>query len=216
MDNGPLVKEEIDAGRELIRKLNQQRPVKAAFWLKASDKPYRYLYLAAERTDAHPDDLTYREVSRVEDELQSLELDPFRTKVIGADHPLARAAVEVADQYPASTGRRQGEGPFGNLFADDSYIYPLPLPALTVEGGPNPDIRNGTAKVAKSSLHYKIAFHRDEEGISVSVPALPGCWSEGNTEEEAMSNIRDAIREYLAGLEDHFRDAEVREVEVQA
>lgn len=64
-------------------------------------------------------------------------------------------------------------------------------------------------------MKYKIAIHRTEEGISVSVPALPGCWSEGGTEEEALANIQDAIREYLLALEDRVRDAEVREVEVQ-
>ncbi len=58
-------------------------------------------------------------------------------------------------------------------------------------------------------------LHRSEEGISVSVPALPGCRSEGSTEEEALANVEDAIREYLAALEDRFRDAEVREVEVR-
>jgi hypothetical protein len=36
----------------------------------------------------------------------------------------------------------------------------------------------------------------------VSCPALPGCWSQGATEEEAMENIRDAIREYLAAIKD--------------
>ena len=64
-------------------------------------------------------------------------------------------------------------------------------------------------------MTYKIAIHRTDEGVSVSVPALPGCWSEGATEDEAVANIQDAIRECLAALEDRFRDAEVREVEVQ-
>jgi predicted RNase H-like HicB family nuclease len=64
-------------------------------------------------------------------------------------------------------------------------------------------------------MKYKIAMHHTEEGISVNVPALPGCWSEGDTEEEALDNIKDAIREYLAALEDRFKGAEVREVEVQ-
>ena len=63
-------------------------------------------------------------------------------------------------------------------------------------------------------MKYKIAILRSDEGISVSVPALPGCWSEGDTIEEALANIRDAIRDYLAALDDRFRDAEVGEVEV--
>jgi predicted RNase H-like HicB family nuclease len=65
------------------------------------------------------------------------------------------------------------------------------------------------------SMKYKVAIHRTDEGISVSVPALPGCWSEGDTEEEALANIRDAIREHLAALDDRLGTAEVREVEVQ-
>jgi predicted RNase H-like HicB family nuclease len=64
-------------------------------------------------------------------------------------------------------------------------------------------------------MKYKIAIHRSDEGISVSVPALPGCWSEGDTEEEALVNIQDAIREYLAALEDQLQGAELREIEVQ-
>ena len=40
---------------------------------------------------------------------------------------------------------------------------------------------------------YKIALHEDEEGFSVSVPGLPGCWSEGATEDEALANAKEAI-----------------------
>lgn len=64
-------------------------------------------------------------------------------------------------------------------------------------------------------MKYKVALYRSEEGITVSVPALPGCWSEGDTEEEALANIQDAIREYLAALEERLQDMEIREVEMQ-
>jgi predicted RNase H-like HicB family nuclease len=63
-------------------------------------------------------------------------------------------------------------------------------------------------------MRYQVILHRTVEGISVSVPALPGCWSEGDTEEEALANIRDAINDYVAAFRDQFRNAEVREVEV--
>lgn len=63
-------------------------------------------------------------------------------------------------------------------------------------------------------MRGKVLLHRTDEGISVSVPGLPRCWSEGDTEEEALENIRDAIREYVAALEDQTRSQDVREVEV--
>jgi predicted RNase H-like HicB family nuclease len=63
-------------------------------------------------------------------------------------------------------------------------------------------------------MKYKIALQQTEEGFSVSVPGLPGCWSQGSTEEEAIQNIRDAIQEYLAVRDDLLEGAVVREVEV--
>jgi len=63
-------------------------------------------------------------------------------------------------------------------------------------------------------MRYKIALHKSEEGVSVSVPGLPGCWSQGATEQEAMDNIRDAIREYLEAVNEQLRGEDVREIEV--
>lgn len=63
-------------------------------------------------------------------------------------------------------------------------------------------------------MRYRIALHESDEGYSVSVPGLPGCWSQGATEAEALENIKDAIREYLAAIEDQLRGERVREVEV--
>lgn len=63
-------------------------------------------------------------------------------------------------------------------------------------------------------MKYKIALMKTEEGFSVSVPGLPGCWSQGSTEEEALQNIQDAIQEYLAVRDELLKGAVVREVEV--
>jgi predicted RNase H-like HicB family nuclease len=63
-------------------------------------------------------------------------------------------------------------------------------------------------------MKYKIALHRTDEGYAVSVPGLPGCWSQGETEAEALANIQDAIQEYLAARDELLQGAEVREVEV--
>ena len=65
-------------------------------------------------------------------------------------------------------------------------------------------------------MNYKVALQLTDEGYSVSCPALPGCWSQGETEQEALDNIREAIREYLDVVDMNLLDAEVREVEVAA
>ena len=63
-------------------------------------------------------------------------------------------------------------------------------------------------------MRYKIALQRSGEGFSVSVPGLPGCWSQGATEQEALQNIQDAIADYLAVVDQLLGDAEIREVDV--
>lgn len=63
-------------------------------------------------------------------------------------------------------------------------------------------------------MRYKVVLRQSEEGYSVSCPGLPGCWSQGDTEEEALENIQEAIHDYLAALDELTRDADVREVEV--
>jgi predicted RNase H-like HicB family nuclease len=46
-------------------------------------------------------------------------------------------------------------------------------------------------------MGYRVLLHESDEGFAVSCPELPGCWSQGATEAEAMENIRVAIEEYL-------------------
>jgi predicted RNase H-like HicB family nuclease len=65
-------------------------------------------------------------------------------------------------------------------------------------------------------MFYKVVLEKSDDGYSVSCPVLPGCWSQGETEAEALDNIKDAIEEYLSVLEEQLKDADVREVEVAA
>jgi predicted RNase H-like HicB family nuclease len=63
-------------------------------------------------------------------------------------------------------------------------------------------------------MKYKVLLQRSDEGVAVSVPGLPGCWSQGSTEQEALENIADAIQEYLAVVDEELKDGDVREVDV--
>jgi predicted RNase H-like HicB family nuclease len=63
-------------------------------------------------------------------------------------------------------------------------------------------------------MKYKVVLKRIDEGFAVSCPGLPGCWSQGQTEAEALANIRHAIEEYLDARDELLKEGEVREVEV--
>lgn len=63
-------------------------------------------------------------------------------------------------------------------------------------------------------MRYRVVLQKSEHGYAVSVPGLPGCWSQGATEQEALNNIRDAIRDFLSVVDDQLRGADVREIKV--
>jgi len=51
-------------------------------------------------------------------------------------------------------------------------------------------------------MTYRVVLLPSEEGFAVSCPGLPGCWSQGATEQEALENIQAAIREYLDAVKE--------------
>ena len=63
-------------------------------------------------------------------------------------------------------------------------------------------------------MKYKVVLRQNDEGYSVSYPGLPGCWSQGATEAEAIDNIRDAITENQAAVAATLVGEDVREVDV--
>ncbi|MGC1376676.1 MAG: type II toxin-antitoxin system HicB family antitoxin [Anaerolineales bacterium] len=67
-------------------------------------------------------------------------------------------------------------------------------------------------------MRLKVVFEpSDEGGFTVFVPSLPGCISEGETEQEALANIQEAIGLYLEPVDDDWildKQALVQEIEV--
>jgi predicted RNase H-like HicB family nuclease len=63
-------------------------------------------------------------------------------------------------------------------------------------------------------VKYMVKLERTEEGYAVWCPGLPGCWSQGATEEEALENIKDAIATYLATAAELNAGTVTRVVEV--
>ncbi len=57
-------------------------------------------------------------------------------------------------------------------------------------------------------MFYKVVLQDSEAGYSVSCPVLPGCWSQGETEEDALKNIKDAIEDYLFVLNGKVKQIE--------
>jgi len=63
-------------------------------------------------------------------------------------------------------------------------------------------------------VKYKVNLEKTDEGYAVWCPGLPGCWSQGATEKEALENIKDAIETYLATVEELVKGEATRLIEV--
>jgi len=67
-------------------------------------------------------------------------------------------------------------------------------------------------------MRFKVVLESSEDGgFTVYVPSLPGCISEGETEQEALTNIQEAIELYLEPVEDDWvltEETMVQEIEL--
>jgi predicted RNase H-like HicB family nuclease len=70
------------------------------------------------------------------------------------------------------------------------------------------------SKGGKNLMKYRVNLKKTEEGYSVWVPGLPGCWSQGKSEAEALENVKDAISAYLETVDKITTDKETRYVEI--
>src|SRR5437016_5216793 len=137
MGQGTLVIEEgeKDAGKDLIHRIGETRPVQVAFWLKPAESGQWYLYVVAEGIDDSNVDRGYREVLRLVQQMRTPYFDPFQVKLIKADDPLARAVMEVHRRYPGKVGINYNGRYLGGMSIEGAYLYPLSntSPGLTSE-----------------------------------------------------------------------------------
>jgi predicted RNase H-like HicB family nuclease len=63
-------------------------------------------------------------------------------------------------------------------------------------------------------VKYKVNLKKTEEGYAIWVPGLPGCWSQGKSEDDALENIKDAIEAYLEVVDRLTADEATRYVEI--
>jgi len=131
MDQGPLVSEETDAGEELVRRLDKSFPVKAAFWVKASEDERWYLYIASDQIDDNNLDVAYGEVLRLASLMDNPYLDPFLVKLIPTSDPLAQAALDIHRRYPGKMATRFGGKNFGGMSVESVHLYPASVTTLT-------------------------------------------------------------------------------------
>lgn len=65
-------------------------------------------------------------------------------------------------------------------------------------------------------MQYTVVIHKSKYGYDLRCPALPGCHSQGETKEEALENIKDAIAVYLDMVKKETRGEKTTKVTVPA
>jgi len=141
MDQDTVVNEQIESGKRLIDKLNDERfEVQVAFWARLTDEEKWYLYLASPFVDENGPTVAYRRDFGVMRKMSDLWVDPFDIRVIGANDSLTQGALSVTKpkvpdspfaapnpkRYPGMT--RFGGSTLGGVSIVGAYIYP-PFPA---------------------------------------------------------------------------------------
>ncbi|MBD2388698.1 type II toxin-antitoxin system HicB family antitoxin [Cylindrospermum sp. FACHB-282] len=64
-------------------------------------------------------------------------------------------------------------------------------------------------------MRYQVNLNKTAKGYAIWCPALPGCWTQGATEEEALENIKYAIKAYLDTVDQGTKIAEFYYVDVR-
>ena len=168
---------------------------------------------------------SYRRISAMRFSINGQDHEITREKVINGAHGTAPAFTDNRHKYFVRLEDRRF--PIKQLLANATGLNNSEFTAqyaqrilrklgFTIEGfdpppprvhfsskGPSP--RNGGGPGEnQDSMQFAVTLESDEDGFYVSsCPALPGCHSQGRDRDDALSNISQAIRGYLASMQKH-------------
>ena len=120
MDQGPLVKEQIEAGAKFLDEFHKYAPVCAAFWIKKNEDSPWELYVASEHINEKNTKLTYGEVLRISGMMTDPNFNPFRVTLLPADDPMVKTALDLYKLYP-----------IGRMIKYDGWYFGK----MSIEGG---------------------------------------------------------------------------------
>jgi len=120
-----LVETQIEDGRRLVEQLvRDDFDVAVAFWCKTSEESLWHLYIASPLVDPKRPGDAYRPVYASLNKLAGSCIQISDLKLANEANPIARAAIEVRDRYPAPLATRYEGKRLGNLSIEEAYIYP--------------------------------------------------------------------------------------------
>lgn len=124
MDQAALVNRQFDDVPRLIGGLERNNfDVKTALWLYSSEADQWYLYLASDIVDQKGAAQAYRELGRSMRRLTDLRIGQFDVKLIGPEHPLAKAVMEFQSISPDPRPTHVRGANLGKVYIEDAYIY---------------------------------------------------------------------------------------------
>lgn len=135
MDQGPLVREQIDAAKRFLREFERSTPVVAAFWFKEDEDGRWNLYIASDRFNEGKTGMAYGEVIRIAHEMNDPSFKPFQVTLVGLNEPKAQAALEFYLKHPPKIPFRIRGRKFEGVEVEDAYLIHGPTGAYTMPSG---------------------------------------------------------------------------------
>lgn len=135
MDPSTLVKEQIEAGNNFLRRFEESTRVVAAFWSKECEDGRWKLYVASDSFQNGKLGMAYEKVLQIAKELNDPYFELFQVKLVGLSEPLVQAALEFYLTHPPRIPFRISAGNFGGIEVEEVYLVKGPTGEYTMPSG---------------------------------------------------------------------------------